>query len=125
MQPPFTISRAQLAALSRPPHDQQRSDLLLEMAALWMLYEEKWRPRFVCTLTYEERKEFFGQVYDWGMRVGLGERSHLLAVAVLLLRAVYYGWPDEDLALARGFVEADADEDPEPAIEWLEHALEQ
>lgn len=124
MKLPFTISQAQLAELSRPPRDQQRDQTLVEMAGLWMFYEEKWCARFVCALTYEERREFFGQVYDWGMRVGLRQGTHLLAVGVLLLRAVYCGWPSEDLNLARDFIEADAD-DPEPAIEWLEYALKQ
>lgn len=125
MKPPFTISQAQLAELSQSPRNEQRDQMLVEMAGLWMFYEEGWRARFVCVLTYEERKEFFGQVYDWGMRVGLYQRSHFLAVGVLLLRAVHYGWPPEDLDLAREFIEADAEEDPELAIEWLEYAFKQ
>ena len=125
MNPLLTISQEQLAQLSCPPRDKQRTDMLLEMAAFWLLYEEKWRPRFVCSLSYEERKAFFGQVYEWGMQAGLSEYGHFLAVAVLLLRAVCHGWPHEDLDLARNFVEASAEDDPEPAIEWLHYALEQ
>ena len=125
MNPFFTFTRAQLAELRRPPRDKQRTQMLLEMAAFWMLHEQKWSKRFVCTLSYEERKEFFGQVYDWGLRIGLSERIHYLSIAALLLRAVYYGWPAEDIDLAREFIEADVDEDPEPAIEWLKQAFDE
>lgn len=125
MNPPFTFTRAQLVEMARPPRDKQRDQMLLEMAAFWMLYEKDWADHFVCTLSYEERKDFFGEVYDWGLYIGLSERAHFLTIAVLLLRAVYYGWPPEDIDLARHFIEADVDDDPVPAIEWLEYAFEQ
>lgn len=124
MNPLLTISQAQLAELTRPPRNQHREQVLLEMAAFWQLSEEQWRPQFVNVLTYEERKEFFRQVYDWAIRVGLSEHSHLLAAATLLLRAFCQGWPAEYQALARGFIEADPD-NPEAALRWLQSAFDE
>jgi hypothetical protein len=120
----LTISQAQLAQLARAPHDAQRQQLQLEMAAFWLLYEADWQPQFRYVPTYEERQAFFGEVCDWAWQIGLSEHAHLLTAATLLLRATCQGWPAENQALARGFIEADPD-NPEPALRWLQAAFDQ
>lgn len=124
MNPPLTISRAQLAELSRPPRNAQRQQLQLEIAAFWLLYEADWQSQFQYMPTYEERQAFFGEVCDWAWRTGLSEHAHLLTAATLLLRAVCQGWSAENQTLARGFIEADPG-NPEPALRWLQAAFEQ
>lgn len=128
MNPPLTISQAQLARMAQPKADTHRAQVLGELEKEWQHHVPQWAPRFVHTLTAAERRAFFDTYYTWALRVPLTQWSDLLQVGTLLLRGRYYGWPPEDLALAREYIETTAappHDDPAPAIQWLEWAFDQ
>jgi len=124
MNPAFTLTQTQLAALTQPPQQEQRARMLREMEALWHLKEPDWKARFMRPYSFEERRAFFGAVHDWGRRIGLRTWGHYLVIGVLLMRAFCYGWPTEDIEMAKGFIEVDVDE-PAEAINWLQDSFDQ
>ena len=128
MNPPLTISQAQLAAMAQPKEDHHRAYVLQELEKEWKRHTPDWTQLFVHSFTLAERKTFFSDFYTWALRVPLEEWADLLKVGTLLLRAKCQGWPPEDLALAKEYIETAAappQDDPTPAIQWLEWAFDQ
>ncbi len=119
----FQISKQQLAAYSRPPLDKQRDQYVLEMEAAWALFSPKWWRQFKRTLTYDERKTFFGQVYDWCIQAGVTRAADFFKLAVLLMRAVYYQFDQDDIDTALSMIE-DQPDDTEQAFLWIEYCLD-
>lgn len=120
----FVITKAQLAAYSRPPIDAQREQLTLEMEAFWQVFTERWWQRFRRRLTYAERKTFFERVYDWSRTVPITQKSDLMTIAVLLMRAIYQDWAQADLTLAQRLIEGNPDS-MDSLLLWIEYCLEQ
>ena len=120
----FVISKAQLAEYSRPTADEQRDRLVLEMEAAWQIFSPKWWRQFNRSLTFEERKTFFRQVYDWCMATGLQKEADFLKLAVLLMRAVYYDYDQDDIDAALSMIE-DTPDNTEQAFLWIEYCLDQ
>lgn len=128
MNPPLTITQAQMSQLAQPKAARHRAYVLQELEKDWQRQAPEWAPRFVHSLTLAERHVFFDKYYAWALEVPLEHWSDLLKVGTLLLRGRYYGWPPEDLTLAKEYIATTAappHEDPAPAIQWLEWAFDQ
>lgn len=127
MNPLLTISQTQLVAMAQPKEDQHRTYVIQELEKEWQRHTTDWAPLFVHSFALAERKTFFSDFYTWALLVPLEEWDDLLKVGTLLLRAKCQGWPPEDLALAEEYIESAAElqQDPAPAIQWLEWSFDQ
>lgn len=120
----FSISKQQLAEYSRGPVDKRRTQTVLKMEAAWGLFSPKWQSHFKRSLTYDDRKTFFGQVYDWSVANGLTKEADFLKLAMLLMRATHYDYDQDDIDIALSMI-ADDPDDPEQVFLWIEYCLNQ